>query len=165
MNETNKQKFQFPFLEIGQFLALINIVSDVFTTRSTKVQWLVYPAVVLFVLVLVLWPWSMLALRKYGRISASGSFLATTRLVDRGIYGVVRHPQYLGIVLLNITLLLLNQNWITASISLVSSLLLIFGIGEEEVILKKQFGEAYNSYCQRVPAFNIVKGFMLKLKK
>ena len=164
MKKTKKQKFQFPFLEIGQFLALINIVSDVFMTRSIKVQWLVYPAVVLFVLVLVLWPWSMLALRKHGSISASGSFLATTRLVDKGIYGVVRHPQYLGVVLLNITLLLLNQNLMTASISLVSSLFLIFGIDEEEVILKKQFGEAYNLYSKRVPAFNIVKGFLLKFR-
>ena len=164
MKKTKKQKFQFPFLEIGQFLALINIVSDVFMTRSITVQWLVYPAVVLFVLVLVLWPWSMLALRKHGSISASGSFLATTRLVDKGIYGVVRHPQYLGVVLLNITLLLLNQNLMTASISLVSSLFLIFGIDEEEVILKKQFGEAYNLYSKRVPAFNIVKGFLLKFR-
>ena len=39
-------------------------------------------------------------LRRHGRVPGGKAYVHTTRLVERGVYAIVRHPQYLAGVLL-----------------------------------------------------------------
>jgi protein-S-isoprenylcysteine O-methyltransferase Ste14 len=72
-------------------------------------------------------------------------------LVTRGIYGIIRHPSYLG-------LLVGSLGWTLAFRSAVGVLLtallippLVARIGAEERLLRTQFGDEYNAYCSRTP--------------
>jgi len=74
-------------------------------------------------------------------------------LVTDGIYARVRHPQYTGMFLLVAALLI---QWPTL-LSLLMAPVLVFSYARlarrEEREMEAQFGEAYQAYRVRVPAF------------
>lgn len=84
----------------------------------------------------------------------------TEHLVIRGIYSKIRHPLYLGLILIFLGYFLVSGT-VGALIHL-SCLIgyLPFGIYIEEKNLLKKYGEAYADYQKTVPAI-----FPLKLKK
>lgn len=74
-------------------------------------------------------------------------------LVTGGIYGVLRHPQYLGLILIVVGF---NLQWPTLLTLLMAPVLIIMYMrlaGWEEVELATFFGEGYLEYARRVPAF------------
>ena len=50
--------------------------------------------------------------RKKGEVRKGQSYVHTTRLVDTGIYSVVRHPQYVTFIMWAISDILLFQHWV-----------------------------------------------------
>jgi protein-S-isoprenylcysteine O-methyltransferase Ste14 len=80
-------------------------------------------------------------------------FRAKDKLVTNGIYGYVRHPQYLGFLLLTAGI---NFLWVTFSTVLLWPILafLYFRLArEEEEKLEENFGEEYRKYKNTVPMF------------
>lgn len=75
------------------------------------------------------------------------------KLVTEGVYAYVRHPQYSGLFLITIGLLI---QWPSFT-SLVMWPILMFSYYKlamrEERDVEKQFGKAYTEYKARVPAF------------
>lgn len=87
--------------------------------------------------------------RGWRKIHAAGE----NALVTDGLYAYVRHPQYSGIALLVIALLI---QWPTLITLLMSPVLLIIYrrlAFKEEAELEARFDEAYRAYRARVPAF------------
>lgn len=152
-------------LAIGQILLMANIVQNITIEHEAALDWLKYLGFIFLIPILILWPLPVFTLRKYGNVSSNGSFLATTQLVDKGIYKLIRHPQYLSFMFLNAGMALINQDIITLIISIGSIGLLFAGIKEEETILTEQFGIGYTSYLKRVPSLNIIKGIFRFLRK
>lgn len=78
---------------------------------------------------------------------------ARGELVTDGIYGVVRHPQYTGLFLVTIGMLI---QWPTL-LTLLMWPILTFAYYRlamrEEMEVAARFGQAYEAYRQRVPAF------------
>jgi protein-S-isoprenylcysteine O-methyltransferase Ste14 len=71
------------------------------------------------------------------------------RVVSTGVYGILRHPMYLGVVLMSVgTPLLLGSLWGVA-VGVVNSLLLVVRIVGEEKMLTEEL-EGYADYKQRV---------------
>ncbi|MBM4029289.1 MAG: hypothetical protein FJ280_28415, partial [Planctomycetes bacterium] len=52
--------------------------------------------------------------KKMGGVSKGQSYIHTTALVDRGIYAIVRHPQYLAGILMGMALPFISQHWLVA---------------------------------------------------
>ena len=50
--------------------------------------------------------------RKQGRVIRGKSYIHTTKLVETGIYSIVRHPQYVTFILWAIAGIFLFQHWI-----------------------------------------------------
>jgi len=100
----------------------------------------------------------MFTLRRYGRVEEGGSYMATTVLVDRGLFAVVRHPQYLGYMCLTLGFMLLSQRWPTVVVGIAGIVLFRHYAIAEERILGRRFGAGYAEYCRRVPRFNLVLG-------
>ena len=74
------------------------------------------------------------------------------KLVAGGAYGLVRHPIYLGVMLI----------WLGLSVAFLSPIafiitavyvvpIYILYMRSEERMMKEEFGEAYARYCRRVP--------------
>lgn len=103
-------------------------------------------------------------LRRYGRVPKGRSYMETTVLVDRGIYAIVRHPQYLAGILLGLGLSLVAQHWAVALPGLVVGLTSSFAAFDEEKELTERFGPAYEAYRRRVPRVNAARGLLRYLR-
>jgi protein-S-isoprenylcysteine O-methyltransferase Ste14 len=96
--------------------------------------------------------------RKWGQVPKGKSYVHTTVVVDRGLYAIVRHPQYLAGILMGIGLGLIAQNWIVVVLGFVVAIISYIGTTEEEAGCLEKFGEAYAQYMERVPGVNFVLG-------
>ena len=97
-------------------------------------------------------------LAKYGKPRAGGTNLQSRQVVDRGLYAITRHPQYLGYSLLASGFALLSQHWAAILLAVIGITCFYIQAGHEEEAYLVQFGEPYARYQRRVPRFNIVLG-------
>jgi protein-S-isoprenylcysteine O-methyltransferase Ste14/membrane protease YdiL (CAAX protease family) len=98
--------------------------------------------------------WGRLALgTQYFVSSTSGAQLFTGhRLVTHGPYALLRHPMYLGILLVGLGGILLYRTWTMVFIGL-NFLALVRRARLEEQVLAAEFGEGWQAYARQVPAF------------
>jgi protein-S-isoprenylcysteine O-methyltransferase Ste14 len=102
---------------------------------------------------------------KRGGVPKGKSFVHTTKLVDTGIYAVVRHPQYLGGILsIFLTTLLWHPHWLFALLGTLGAFVLYVSTRIEDRRLIEQYGSDYLDYMRRVPRMNIVLGLIRILR-
>jgi protein-S-isoprenylcysteine O-methyltransferase Ste14 len=80
-------------------------------------------------------------------------FRAKDTLVTTGIYAHVRHPQYLGFLLLTLGINFLWTTFSTLILWPILALLYYRLAKEEEKDIEAKFGEEYREYRRRVPMF------------
>jgi len=115
-------------------------------------------------MVLVMAPIVMFPRR--GKVPEGKSFVNTTRLVDTGIYAVVRHPQYLGGILsLFLATLLFYPHWLFLVLGIPGAALLYWSTFEEEKRVIGRFGNEYRHYAERVPRMNLILGIVRATKR
>jgi protein-S-isoprenylcysteine O-methyltransferase Ste14 len=115
-------------------------------------------------MVLVMAPIVMFPRR--GGVPKGKSFVNTTRLVDTGIYAVIRHPQYTGgIYAIFITTLLWYPHWLFAVLGVIGIIVTYLGIIEEDKELIEKFGEECIAYKKRVPGMNFALGLVRLLRR
>ncbi len=93
-----------------------------------------------------------------GGVMKGKEYVHTTTLVNRGIYAIVRHPQYLSFMLIGLALLLIAQHWIVALLGAAVIVLTYLLILDEEKSSIEKFGNAYRAYMRRVPRLNFLLG-------
>lgn len=142
-------------LAAGAFVALL--VADYFVPRGTNRTLHLFGTVALLLSPLFMFlPFYLL--KRHGAVDGGAQFFQTTRVVDRGFYAIVRHPQYLGYILLVLGFALHSQHYLTATIAgMAISLFYVQSIREERFCAKK-LGDEYVAYMKRVPRFNILSG-------
>jgi protein-S-isoprenylcysteine O-methyltransferase Ste14 len=133
------------------------LVTDYFVPRGTS-----RALHVLGTITLLLSPVLMFApfylLKKHGDLGEGARFFETTRVVDRGVYAVVRHPQYLGYIFLVLGFTLHSQHYLTAVIGGTAIVLFYIQSVREERYCARKLGADYEEYMERVPRFNILAG-------
>lgn len=89
----------------------------------------------------------------------------TKAVIDSGIYGVVRHPMYLGGIFFYVYMILWAQHRIVAILAIVGIVCVyyVMKIEEEERCIEK-FGDAYRQYMQSVPRANLLVGIIRLLR-
>lgn len=102
--------------------------------------------------------------KKWGVVAKGKSYVHTTRLVDKGLYAIVRHPQYVAGMMMGIALTLIAQHWIVAVLGGVTIVILYINTYEEETSARDKLGDAYVQYTQRVPRLNFVVGIIRWLR-
>jgi protein-S-isoprenylcysteine O-methyltransferase Ste14 len=135
------------FLVIGLLAAYLPAYTDrseFWTIDGDAVRWL---GVVLFATggALRLWPVFVLGNRFSGLVAIQpGHTLATT-----GIYAVIRHPSYLGLLVNSLGWALAFRSGVGVLLSALLIPPLLARIHAEERLLRAQFGEAYDAYRAR----------------
>jgi protein-S-isoprenylcysteine O-methyltransferase Ste14 len=77
------------------------------------------------------------------------SILEGQRVVRRGLYRVVRHPSYTGLLLRYLGLGLSFANWLSAALVFLPLLCAtLYRIRVEEAALREHFGEEYTAYAR-----------------
>ena len=97
-------------------------------------------------------------LKKHGRIEGGGPYYSTTTLVDKGVYSVVRHPQYVGYALFVLGFACLDPHWLAVGLAILGSALFYLQAILEEGFCAAHLGSEYHEYGKRVPRFNFVQG-------
>jgi len=98
-------------------------------------------------------------LTKHGGKDAQ-TYMQARVVVDRGLYAITRHPQYLGYMFLACGFALLSQRWVAALLAAIGVTFFYLQSVKEERYCLAQLGEPYRQYLRRVPRFNIVLGIM-----
>lgn len=75
------------------------------------------------------------------------------KLATTGPYGRVRHPQYDGFILVMLGFLLMWPTLLTLAMFPVLVLVYLRLARQEEELVRREFGHAYDDYAQNVPAF------------
>jgi len=104
--------------------------------------------------------WGPLKLRK-----KAGSIDRPKALVESGPFAVVRHPQYLGAMLLMSASILISQHWLSTIIGVLMMVLIYAETPSEEQYLIEQFGDDYRRYMGRVPRMNPLVGVIRQLQR
>ena len=103
-------------------------------------------------------------LRRKGQPPRGESFVSTEVLVDTGIYALVRHPLYLGWMLMYLVVWLFNPHWIVGAMGILGAACVYGFTRQEEKLLVERFGESYWRYMQRVPGLNLPAGIIRLLR-
>jgi protein-S-isoprenylcysteine O-methyltransferase Ste14 len=114
------------------------------TIDGGAVRWL---GVALFLSggLLRLWPVHVLGYRFSGLVAIQPGHT----LVTGGIYGIVRHPSYLGLLVNSLGWGMAFRSWIGVLITALTLVPLIARINAEERLLRTQFGTEYDAYRAR----------------
>jgi len=103
--------------------------------------------------------------KKYGKVPKGKGYIHTTQLVDRDVYAIVRHPQYLAGILLAIALFLIAQHWLVGILGGISIIIYYLSAFDEEKDAIDKFGEDYRQYMKSVPRFNFIVGIVRLIRK
>ena len=140
------------------------VLSGVIEANSHLALVIIGAFVWIFGMILVMAPIIMFPRR--GGVPKGKSFVNTTKLVDTGIYALVRHPQYTGgVYSIFITTVLLYPHWLFVLLGSIGIVVIYLSCREEDQRLIQQFGEDYIAYMRRVPRMNIFLGIMRLIRQ
>jgi protein-S-isoprenylcysteine O-methyltransferase Ste14 len=115
---------------------------ELWTIDTDTVRWL---GVVLFATggALRIWPVFVLGHRFSGLVAIQ----AGHTLVTSGVYGVIRHPSYLGLLVNSLGWSLAFRSGVGVLLTVLLIPPVLARIGAEEKLLRAQFGDEYRAYC------------------
>ena len=148
-------------LFISQIIVGIYLLSDV-----SQIEILAYVGVGLYVFSGIVFGWlPVIEFRKKGRVRKGKSYIHTTKLVDTGIYSIVRHPQFVTFILWAIAGMLLFQHWIIIILGIPIIPLTYIDLIRADKSSIEKFGDDYKSYMKKVPRANFLLGIIRLLHR
>ena len=108
--------------------------------------WLVYTAAAV----------QLAAYGLYAEVLRENAYLSRTvevqenqKVIDTGLYGIIRHPMYTATILLFLAMPLVLGSWVSFGIMLLYPVLILFRIRNEEKVFEAEL-EGYRDYKKRV---------------
>ena len=140
---------------VGSLLVLFLLVSFILIPYTSRRELSIFPSLVFLSWLGVLFCtvgyllifWSGLTLgRQY---SAEVTIQKDHQLITTGPYHLIRHPRYLGILLVGFGYSLLFHSWLGLVFTATAKGLILFRIRDEEELMHKHFGNAWEEYCRQ----------------
>lgn len=118
----------------------------------------------------ILWGFSIifgilpiLTFRKLGGVPKKSSYIKTTKIVDTGIYAIVRHPQFLAGIFWSLALVFISQHWVVDILCVPVLIATYVDTLNANRTLIAKFGDDYTEYMERVPNLNVLWGIVILL--
>lgn len=143
---------------VGQIILAILLYNPEGNTAWINAGW-----VILWISAIFGWL-PIITFRRKGKVNGRG-YIHTTVLVESGVYGIVRHPQYLAGILISIALPMITQHWLVAVPGIVAIIINYLNTYDEEEGCIEKFGEAYRQYMERVPRLNFLAGIVRAIRR
>ena len=119
----------------------------------------------IWILGLVLAFYPNIAFKRRGGVPEGKSYINTTKLVNDGIFGVIRHPQYTGGMVIAFSMCLIVQTPLTYILAIIAMITAYMSMAFEDERLIMKFGSQYENYQAEVPRANFFLGLIRKLRK
>ena len=116
----------------------------------TIVGFILYVPAILFVAA------AFVSLRRKGK--PKGAWEETTAMIDSGIFRIARHPLYLGTAIWAVGVMLVFQSILSVVLGAATVFCCWRASREEDRFNVSKFGDEYESYMEKVPMWNFVKG-------
>ena len=149
LNTKEQEKTQMAVVAVSSLLFLAAFVAAGLDFRFgwTHVPiWLVCLAAVL----------QLAAYGLYAEVMRENAWLSRTvevqenqKVIDTGLYGIIRHPMYTATILLFLAMPLVLGSWVSFAIMLLYPVVIVFRIRNEEQVLEAGLA-GYREYKQRV---------------
>ena len=123
-----------------------------------------YAGWILSLVSLPFWFSTLIYFPRRGRPQEGKRFVDTTVLVDSGLYSIVRHPQFLGCIMLMSASILVSQHWLSVIVGIPVSVWLYREIPNEEKGSMIRFGDDFKQYTEKVPKLNPFVGLVRLLR-
>ena len=156
-------KLVLPSTIVG-ILFISQIVLGFYLTNDSQIELLAYAGVALFFLSGYFGMAPVFEFRKKGGVKKKESYIHTTKLVDTGVYSIVRHPQFTTFMIWAIAAMLLFQHWIIIVLGIPIILLTYIDLLRADQRNIEKFGDDYKKYMQKVPRANFVLGIIRLLR-
>lgn len=147
----NKEKETEQKKVIGLSL-LMFLAGFVLSALDFRFGWTKVPRIVVIIAAIVL----VVAYALYAEVMRENVYLSRTveiqeeqKVIDTGLYGVVRHPMYFATILLFLSIPIVLGSWIGFVIFLIYPFLLVKRIKNEETVLEEGL-KGYSEYKQKV---------------
>lgn len=134
------------------FSALMFVGAFVLAGFDFKYGWTKVPGWVVIVAAVL----QLAAYGFYAEVMRENAYLSRTvevqenqKVVDTGLYGIIRHPMYSATILLYLAMPLVLGSWISFLVMLLYPVIIVFRIRNEEKVLEQGL-EGYREYKQRV---------------
>ena len=145
-------------------LTVLQIILTFFLYNQASLQVLRVLGWIIWALSAVFGIMPIISFRRLGGVPEGKSYMQTTVLVDSGVYAVVRHPQFLAGMLINVSLMLIAQHWLIIVLGVPSMLLSYLDAHRADQSCIEKFGADYKRYMQVVPRLNFLVGIIRLLR-
>ena len=132
--------------------SLVFIAAFVLAGLDFRFGWTHVPMavrVISAVLLLLAYALYMEVMRENAWLSRTVAVQQGQKVVDTGLYGIVRHPMYLATLLLFLTIPLVLGSWVSFAVMLLTVPVLVLRIISEERVLAEGL-EGYEAYREKV---------------
>jgi protein-S-isoprenylcysteine O-methyltransferase Ste14 len=108
---------------------------------------------------------SILSPRSRGAAHQSEDEPCASITVGGGIYAVIRHPRYLGWLLVYVAVMMLTQHGLAVAFAVPGMVCVYLISRREDLRLARELGPAYEQYMRCVPALNLAAGLIRLLRR
>jgi len=136
------------------------IISTVLLYNSANLVILLYIGWIILTFGVIFILWSSKS-RREGYVEEDSS---KEVLVESGMYAFVRHPEFLGHILIIFALIIISQHAISLVVGTILIVLLYLAMMEEEKRNIEKFGKVYRDYMKRVPRINLIAGIVKQIR-
>jgi protein-S-isoprenylcysteine O-methyltransferase Ste14 len=142
------------------------VVGILLLPRIDQIRFLAYLGAAIYILSGVVFGWlPMGEFRRRGGVKKGESYMKTTKLVDTGVYSIVRHPQYVTFILWAIAGMLLFQHWMVILLGIPVIPLVYMDLIKADKDAIGKFGDEYRRYMERVPRSNFLLGIIRNIRR
>ena len=138
--------------QVVKLSGLMFIIGFVLAGLNYRYSWIVLPNVVIIIGTIIF----LLSYVMYAEVLRENVYLSRIievqkeqKVIDTGLYGIVRHPMYLATILLFLSMPLILGSVVSFVIFLVYPFIIAKRIKNEEVVLEKQL-KGYKEYKNKV---------------
>lgn len=149
LNAKEKEKEQKKIVAISGLMFLIGFI---LAGLNYRFNWIELPNVVVIISSIVF----LIAYLIYAEVLRENAFLSRTievsdnqKVIDTGLYGIVRHPMYLATIFLFLSMPLILGSLISFIVFLIYPFIIIKRLNNEEIILEKEL-KGYKKYKKKV---------------
>ena len=128
------------------------ILAFILAGLNFRLGWLKLPAIVILMASIIF----LIAYAMYAEVLRENAYLSRTvevsenqKVVDTGLYGLVRHPMYTSTIFLFLSMPLVLDSILSFIVMLVYPIIIIFRISNEEEVLEKEL-DGYKEYKEKV---------------